>query len=54
MATKSPKEKEKVKSNYDFGPQKILNELKAERLQRNREQKTIYKLLVIHLSQLTR
>ena len=25
-----------VKSTYDWGPQKILNELKAERLKRNR------------------
>lgn len=39
-----------VKSNYDWGPQKILNQLKAERLQRNRTQKTIYKTLVMHLS----
>ena len=43
-----------MKSNYDWGPQKILNQLKADRLQRNRTQKQIYKTLVKHLSQTSR
>jgi len=41
-------------SNYDWGPQKILNELKNDRLHRNRQQKNIYKKLVMHLSQQNR
>ena len=28
----SPTEEQPVKSNYDWGPQKILNQLKADRL----------------------
>ena len=50
----SPTEEQPVKSNYDWGPQKILNQLKADRLQRNRTQKAVYKNLVIHLSQTNR
>ena len=47
-------EEQKIVSNFDQGPQKILNDLKNERLMRNRNQKNIYKKLVIHLSQQNR
>lgn len=47
-------EKKIPKSNFDEGPQKILNQLKADRLERSREQKNVYKKLVIHLSQVNR
>jgi hypothetical protein len=40
-----------MKSNYDLGPRGILNELKAERLKRNRYQKIVYKRLVIQICQ---
>ena len=47
-------EEQKIVCNFDLGPQKILNDLKNERLMRNRSQKNIYKKLVIHLSQQNR
>ena len=40
-----------MKSNYDLGPRGILNELKAERLKKNRLQKIAYKKLVVHICQ---